>query len=129
MLIWLALALLIAQAPNGLSVGHFSAAGTHNGTGPSVRITSPLGRSGVPGSIRIVAQIQAETGTTLGPVKFFIDGQLFRTDEDGAPYVVEWTDENPFERREIAVAVSDGLGREVRDSVVLEPFEIIEETD
>ena len=45
------------------------------------------------------------------------------------PYAVEWTDENPFERREIAVAVADALGREVRDSVVLEPFEIIEETD
>ena len=94
-----------------------------------MRITSPLGRSGIPGSIRIVAQIQAEAGTTLGPVKFFIDGQLFRTDEDGAPYVGEWTDGIPFERREIAVAVSDALGREVRDSVVLEPFEIIEETD
>ena len=129
MVICFALAALFAQAPSGLNAGHWSAAGTGNGTGPSVRITSPLGRSGVPGSIRIVAQIQAETGTTLGPVKFFIDGQLFRTDEDGAPYVAEWTDENPFERREIAVAVSDALGREVRDSVVLEPFEIIEETD
>ena len=74
-----------------------------------MRITSPLGRSGTPGSIRIVAQIQAESGTELGPVRFFIDGQLFRTDEDGAPYAVEWTDENPFERREIAVAVSDAL--------------------
>ncbi len=129
MLIYLALAALFAQAPTGLNAGSWSGAGTGNGTLPSVRITSPLGRSGVPGSIRIVAQIHAETGAPLGPVKFFIDGQLFRTDEDGAPYVVEWTDENPFERREIAVAVTDALGREVRDSVVLEPFEITEETD
>ena len=129
MLIWLALPILFAQAPAGVNAGSWSGTGAGNGTLPSVRITSPLGRSGVPGSIRIVAQIHTESGTALGPVKFFIDGQLFRTDEDGAPYVVEWTDENPFERREIAVAVTDALGREVRDSVVLEPFEITEETD
>ena len=97
--------------------------------GPTVRITSPLGRSGVPGSIRIVAQIQQERGVELGPVRFFIDGQLFGTDSDGAPYVVEWTDENPFEPREIAVAVSDALGREVSDRVVLEPFEIVDESE
>src|SRR5688572_29596700 len=93
----------------------------------SVRITSPLGRSGVPGSIRIVAQVRSEDGGEVGPVKFFVDGQLLQTDTDGAPYVVEWTDENPFERREIAVAVSDALGGEVRDSIVLEPFDIVEE--
>jgi VWFA-related protein len=95
---------------------------------PSVRITSPLGRTGTPGSIRIVAQIQTEQGVGLGPVQFFIDGRLFSTDSDGAPYAVEWTDENPFEPREISVAVTDSLGREVRDRVLLEPFEIIDES-
>ena len=129
MFIWVSLLSLLMQTATGGNGANWSASVAADRTGPMVRITSPLGRSGIPGSIRIVAQIQAETGTTLGPVKFFIDGQLFRTDEDGAPYVAEWTDENPFERREIAVAVSDALGREVRDSVVLEPFEIIEETD
>ena len=97
-------------------------------TGTSVRITSPLGRSGVPGSIRIVAQIRAAAGAELGPVRFLIDGQLFRTDTDGAPYAVEWVDENPFERREITVAVADALGNEATDRVVLEPFDIVEET-
>jgi VWFA-related protein len=96
--------------------------------GPVVRITSPLGRSGTAGSIRIVAQIQAGQGGGLGPVRFFIDGQLLGTDTDGVPYVAEWVDENPFERREIVVAVSDALGREVRDRVVLEPFDVIEES-
>jgi len=130
MFIWASLvAFLLQQASAGPNGGHWSPSAGGNGTATSVRITSPLGRSGIPGSIRIVAQIHAESGAQLGPVKFFIDGQLFRTDEDGAPYVVEWTDENPFERREISVAVSDALGREVRDSVVLEPFEITEETD
>ena len=123
MVTWFAVVALIAQAT-------FVSTGAAAGRSPlSVRITSPLGRSGVPGSIRIVAQVRAEDGSEVGPVKFFVDGQLLQTDTDGAPYAVEWVDENPFERREIAVSVSDALGREVRDSVVLEPFEIVEETD
>ena len=74
-----------------------------------MRITSPLGRTGSSGSIRIVAQVQPRrTPRTSDPVRFFVDGQLFRTDSDGPPYVVEWVDENPFERREIAVEVTDG---------------------
>ena len=81
------------------------------------------------GSIRIVAQIQCGQATELGPVRFFIDGKLLQTDTDGAPYVTEWVDENPFERREISVSVSDALGHEARDSVVLEPFDIVEESD
>ncbi|MDQ3347893.1 MAG: VWA domain-containing protein [Acidobacteriota bacterium] len=104
-----------------------ASADTSGTAGPAVRITSPLGRSGTSGSIRIVAQIQPVRGVDLGPVQFFIDGQLFRTDTDGAPYVAEWVDENPFERREIAVAVTDALGHEVRDRIVLEPFDVVEE--
>jgi Ca-activated chloride channel homolog len=95
----------------------------------AVRITSPLGRTGTSDSVRIVAQIQCGQGVDLGPVRFYIDGKLFTTDTDGAPYVAEWVDENPFERREIAVSVSDALGHEVRDSVVLEPFDIVEESE
>ena len=94
----------------------------------AVRITSPLGRTGTPGSIRIVAQIQSAQDATLGPVRFYIDGQLLQTDSDGAPYVAEWVDENPFERREIAVSVSDAIGHEVRDRVVLEPYDLVEES-
>ena len=104
-------------------------AGTTAPSGLSVRITSPLGRSGTPGGVRIVAQIQPGQSGSLGPVRFFIDGQLFYTDSDGAPYVAEWVDENPFERREIAVEVSDALGYEVRDRVVLQPFDVIEESE
>ena len=122
MLTSLALIAVVMQA------GFAPGAGIPVSTGPSLRITSPLGRSGTPGSIRIVAQIEPQGGVELGPVQFFIDGQLFGTDTDGAPYAVEWTDENPFEPREIAVAVTDALGREVRDRVVLEPFEIVDES-
>ena len=39
---------------------------------------------------------------------------------------MEWTDENPFERRELAVEVEDSDGRKARDRVVLEAFEITE---
>ena len=98
-------------------------------SGVSVRITSPRGRMGLPGTIRIVAQIRAENGADPGPVRFFIDGALYKTDEDGAPYVVEWEDVNPFERREIAVSVVDAAGREVRDAIVLDPYEVIQEAE
>src|SRR5512133_494944 len=52
----------------------------------AVRITSPLGRTGSADSVRIVAQIQCGQSTDIGPVRFYIDGKLFTTDTDGAPY-------------------------------------------
>jgi Ca-activated chloride channel homolog len=91
-----------------------------------VRITSPLGRTGGVGSVRIVAQIQCPPGAVLGPVRFLVDGTLYKTDDDGPPYAVEWTDENPFERRELTVEVEDNLGHKGKDTVVLEAFEITE---
>ena len=94
----------------------------------SVRITSPLGRTGTPGAIRIVAQIRTEDDTQPGPVRFAVDGRLLATDTDGPPYVAEWVDENPFERREITVEVTDSLGRGATDRVVLEPFDVVEES-
>ena len=78
---------------------------------PAIRITSPLGRVGEPGVVRIVAQVQAAPGTALGPVRFYIDAQLVGSVDHGPPYAVEWLDDNPFERREILVEVEDGLGR------------------
>jgi VWFA-related protein len=92
----------------------------------TVRITSPLGRTGGVGTVRIVAQIQAPQGTLLGPVRFLVDGAPFKIDDDGPPYAVEWLDENPFERRELAVEVDDDTGRKGRDKVVLEAFELTE---
>jgi VWFA-related protein len=76
--------------------------------------------------VRIVAQIHPAPGTALGPVNFYVDGALLGTDADGPPYAVEWTDENPFERRELAVEVVDDAGHSGRDVVVLEPFELVE---
>jgi VWFA-related protein len=132
MLIGADLLVFVLQA--GLGVAPSRSAIVSAGAAPvptelAVRITSPLGRTGTADSVRIVAQIQCGQGTDLGPVRFFIDGKLFTSDTDGAPYVAEWVDENPFERREIAVTVSDAVGHEVRDSVVLEPFDIVEESE
>ncbi len=105
-----------------------ASATTTSASGISVRITSPLGRSGAHGKIRIVAQVRSDDAAPVQPVRFLIDQQLFKTDSDGPPYVVEWEDENPFERREITVEVTDGHGRAATDRVVLEPFDIVEES-
>jgi Ca-activated chloride channel homolog len=113
-----------------LAVGVCTVGASPGATSPSadlpVRITSPLGRTGGTGAVRIVAQIQQQTDTKLSPVRFYVDGTLFKTDEDGPPYAVEWVDENPFERRELAVEVEDNLGRKGRDAVVLDAFEVTE---
>jgi VWFA-related protein len=95
---------------------------------PTVKITSPLGRMGTSGKVRIVAQIHAAPDTTLKPIRFYVDNVLLGVDADGPPYALEWLDENPYERREIAVEVEDELGQVARDVVELKPFEIVEVT-
>jgi VWFA-related protein len=116
---WL-LALASAGAP-GLAVAGEKAA-------LSVRITSPLGRTGVPGTVRIVAQIQAMPGTALQPVQFFVDGTLLSTVSDGPPYAAEWVDGNPFDPSEITVTVTDTLGNTAHDVVQLKPLVVFDET-
>lgn len=94
----------------------------------SIRITSPLGRTGSQGTVRIVAQIRARPEAVLSPVQFYVDSALLATDTDGPPYATEWIDENPFEPHEITVQVQDELGQIARDTVRLKAFEIIEVT-
>jgi Ca-activated chloride channel family protein len=96
---------------------------------PSIRITSPLGRIGSFANLRIVAQVVSAPGVVIEAVKFFVDEQLYKTVTEGPPYAVEWVDENPFERRDLAVEVTDHLGRTARDGLTLEPFEITEISD
>jgi VWFA-related protein len=97
----------------------------------TVRITSPLGRTGSYGAIRVVAQVRGLAEPPLAPptVKFFADGQPIGEDVDGPPYAVEWVDENPFERRELSVEVVDAAGRQASNTIVLQPFEITEVTE
>lgn len=96
-----------------------------------VRITSPLGRTGSYGAIRVVAQVRGLPETLPAPptVKFFADKMPIGEDADGPPYAVEWVDENPFERRELSVEVTDADGRQAASSIVLQPFEITEVTE
>ena len=95
----------------------------------SVRITSPLGRTGLPGTIRIVAQVYHRSDVPPAQVRFYVDDQLLRSLDQGPPYAVEWVDDNPFELREIAVEAVDVQGNAARDEIVLEPFEVIEAAD
>ena len=95
----------------------------------SLRITSPLGRTGQVTHVRIVAQVSLPPGDRLSPVDFFVDGVLVGTVDAGPPYAVDWTDENPLERRELVVQAADSAGRTVRDTVVLPPFEVEERTE
>jgi hypothetical protein len=50
----------------------------------SVRITSPLGRIGAHTNMRVVAQVRAATEVTLQPIRFYVDGALYKTDDDRA---------------------------------------------
>jgi Ca-activated chloride channel family protein len=92
----------------------------------TVQITSPLGRTGITGPTRIVARIASAPGTVLSAVQFFVDGKLVGEDKDGAPFAVDWVDENPFLPREIVVSVGDSAGHAARDTVLLRPLELTE---
>ena len=92
----------------------------------SVRITSPLGRMGEPGTIRIVGQVRAGAGRSVSAVRFSVDGTLLGTVTSGPPYALEWTDDNPFQRREIVVEAEDSEGDIGRDRIVLEPYVVTE---
>ena len=96
---------------------------------PLVKITSPLGRTGTPTTVRIVAQIKPVDKTPVTAVRFFVDGVLLQTVTSGPPYSTEWNDGNPFDRREIVVEADDRDGRTGRDRIVLEPYELTEVTE
>ncbi len=94
----------------------------------AVRLTSPLGRTAMAGTIRVVAQVVTPAPGGVVPVRFYVDGQLLGEDADGPPYATEWVDENPYEQREIRVDVEDGLGGVVRDAVSLAPLDVSEQS-
>jgi VWFA-related protein len=113
-----------------LSAGALLAAGPAQRQGETplaVQITSPLGRTGLAGPIRIVARVTAKANVELSLIRFYVDGQPVGDDSDGPPYAVEWTDDNPFLPREIVVDVQDMLGNMARDSVLLRPLEVVDE--
>ncbi|MGE0704739.1 MAG: VWA domain-containing protein [Vicinamibacterales bacterium] len=92
---------------------------------PIVRITSPLGRTGVVGTVRIVAQIESSIQISLA--RFTIDGKVLTEVQNGPPWVAEWFDENPFEPKQITVEAWDWVGQAGKDTVDLASFEITDE--
>jgi len=101
---------------------------------PTLRITSPLGRTGLPGTIRIVARLDGLvepklTEPKLPRLRFFVDNVLLSSDEDGPPYDALWVDENPFEPRELSVEAELPAGGSLRTSITLNPLEITEAAD
>ena len=105
-----------------------------DGLEPTLRITSPLGRTGLPGTIRIVARLDGLVEPKLTEPKpprlrFFVDNVLLSSDEDGPPYDALWVDENPFEPRELSVEAELPAGGSLRTSITLNPLEITEAAD
>lgn len=94
-----------------------------------LKITSPQGRTGTVTRIRIVAQLDGAAAAPLSPVEFLVDGEKVGTVTQGPPWVVEWVDDNPLERREIVVQATNAAGEPLRDSVVLPPWEVTDQTD
>ena len=96
----------------------------------TVRITSPVGRTGIPATIRIVARIEGlDAASERVPVEFYFDNLLLSTDTDGPPYEALWNDENPFERREIRVRVVLPSGEPLTDTITLNPMTVTEAID
>jgi VWFA-related protein len=96
------------------------------GADPSIRITSPLGRTGLPGTIRIVARFDGPSQPRN--VQFYVDKLFLSADTDGPPYDALWSDENPFEARELMVEAELPSGAMIRDTMRLKPLEVEEAT-
>src|SRR5690606_3651188 len=119
------------QNPDPATASAADAAGAPAAVPPplSIRITSPLGRTGTTGAVRIVAQVTAAENVTLSPVRFYVEGKPVGEAATGPVYAVEWVDENPFEARVIRADVADSAGNIARDVIRLPPLEIVERTE
>ena len=97
--------------------------------GLSIEITSPLGRTGIPGTIRIVARIRPPDDATVMLARFMVDGHVVGEVDNGPPYAVAWDDDNPFETVRIRVDAYDTTGAHAFDTVTLEPLELVDEAE
>ena len=120
----LAAALLALLAAGAASVP--AAAAGDDEQPPKVRLTSPLGRTGLPGTIRIVARMDGKRVDEPLQAEFYVDKLYLTSDTDGAPFEAPWNDDNPFERREIMVRVELPSGEVLTDSIVLTPMLVTE---
>ncbi len=95
----------------------------------AVRITSPLGRTGTPGAVRIVARIERAEDTALTSVKFLVNGAVVGEDAEGPVHAVDWVDDNPFAPTVISVEVTDAKGRTATSKVDLPAFDFVEQAE
>ena len=94
----------------------------------SVRITSPLGRTGVAGTVRIVAQVATASEGAAPVVRFLVDGKLLQT-LSAPPYAIDWADDDPLAEREIVVEASDSQNHTAKDAITLKPFTVTDESE
>ncbi len=95
-----------------------------------IQITSPLGRTGLPGTVRIVARLATPADEEApAAVRFYVNGALIATDTDGPPYVAEWQDENPFVPCTLVVEADVEHGTPIRDTVELLPLTIVDASE
>ena len=92
----------------------------------TVQITSPLGRTGIPGTIRIVARVRTAEDHEVMLTRFFVDDVMVGEVSDGPPYAVPWVDENPFDPARIKVEAYDTAGATADDTVTLSPLELVD---
>lgn len=109
-----------------LGVVSGAAEGRREPATPSLRIVSPLGRTGLPGTIRILAKAEGIDASEVRDVHFYVDKLFLATDADGPPYETLWSDDNPFERREILVQAELASGALLESQVVLDPLRVTE---
>jgi VWFA-related protein len=119
---------LVVAAGAALAVASVGAAAGPR-TPLGIRITSPLGRTGLSGPIRLVAQTHGGDSAHIKGVRFFIDQKLYGEAAAGPPFSVEWVDDNPFEPREIVAEVCEDSGDCVRDVIELKPLEVLEKSE
>lgn len=110
----------------GMAIATLSLWGASDNPSPTVRITSPLGRTDLPGMVRFVARVTSSDKTTPSVVRFYVDHVLLASDSDGPPYVAEWEDVNPFESRTLAVEAEFTPASIARDEIELKPLDLIE---
>lgn len=116
----------VALVTLGLALGlgldsHLDAAA---GQEPALRLTSPMGRTGVAGTIRVVASLVSGSAGMPTHVRFQVDGRLLGDDTDGPPYDALWIDDNPFEPRTLSVEAEFASGMVLRDTRVLAPMPV-----
>ena len=115
-------AVCLAWAPSS------RAAGPSQDPAYAIEITAPLGRTGLPGKVRIVARVTYPSNAPAPHVRFFVGDTLLATDTDGAPFAVEWEDTNPYEKITLTAEVDDPDRGAIRSVVNLPSFDFVEES-